>query len=78
MTYSSDRDIWAYAVAINAIIVTKDEDFAIRRVMVIEGPLILWLRCGNITRRALLEWLEPLLPSAVEAFARGEILVEVI
>ena len=35
---ADDRTLWDYAISANAIIVTKDEDFAIRRNMEQSGP----------------------------------------
>jgi predicted nuclease of predicted toxin-antitoxin system len=52
-----DTDIWRRAVSTGAVIVTKDEDFAIRRKSVRAGPAIVWLRCGNVSTPALMEWL---------------------
>ena len=44
---SPDRVVWDHATAIGAVIVTKDEDFALRRTRVLVGPQVLWLRIGN-------------------------------
>jgi predicted nuclease of predicted toxin-antitoxin system len=52
-----DSDIWRRAVATGAFILTKDEDFASRRKTVSEGPVIVWLRCGNVSTPALVELL---------------------
>jgi len=52
-----DSEIWLRAVSTGAVIVTKDEDFASRRKTVATGPAIAWLRCGNVSTRALLELL---------------------
>ena len=35
---ASDRAVWAHAVDSQACIVTKDEDFAVRRMMRADGP----------------------------------------
>jgi predicted nuclease of predicted toxin-antitoxin system len=40
MATASDRDIWAYAVACGAVIITKDQDFANRRASESAGPSI--------------------------------------
>jgi predicted nuclease of predicted toxin-antitoxin system len=37
---ATDRAVWANAVATHAVIITKDEDFAIRRAVVRHGPSI--------------------------------------
>jgi predicted nuclease of predicted toxin-antitoxin system len=70
--------ITAFALQEKAVIVSKDEDFPHRLSQISTGPAILWLRIGNSTRRALLEWIEPLLPQIVAQFEAGEHLVEVI
>jgi len=41
------------------------------------GPAIIWLRRGNTTRRDLLAWFEPLLPTVIDLLSRGEALVEI-
>ncbi|MBL8545306.1 MAG: DUF5615 family PIN-like protein [Hyphomonadaceae bacterium] len=50
-----DRIIWDRAQTEAAIIVTKDTDFAERRLREARGPTILWLRIGNTTKQ---EWFE--------------------
>ncbi len=54
MEMASDREIWNHAVAVRAVIVTKDEDFVIRRTFATDGPTVVWVRCGNTSRRQLL------------------------
>ena len=78
MASADDRALWRYADALNAVIISKDEDFAILRTLESSGPSVLWLRCGNVTRRALLEWIEPLFPAALDALDRGEMLIELV
>lgn len=56
---ASNQAIWAYALTHDFIIVTKDEDFAERSVRISPSPVIVWLRIGNATNRALLQWLWP-------------------
>jgi predicted nuclease of predicted toxin-antitoxin system len=73
---AEDRVLWDYAVSTGAVI-TKDEDFALRRTLVDAGPAIVWLRRGNTSRRALLAWFEPLLPTVVDLLSSGEPLVEI-
>lgn len=75
---ASDREIWDYARLTNAVIITKDEDFATRRSIAPEGPPIVWIRRGNTTRRDLLQWLEPLLPDVRTAITAGEHLIEIV
>ena len=72
-----DFVIWNHALGLDAIIVTKDEDFAERTARTTVGPVIVWLRIGNATNRALLEWLEPRWPSVVQLLNDGNRLIEV-
>jgi len=50
---ADDAEIWTYALARNAIIVTKDEDFA-RPAAIEAGPQVLWVRIGNAINHALI------------------------
>jgi len=75
---TTDMAIWHDALRRDAVIVTKDEDFQLRSLHVDQGPKIIWLRVGNTSNRALLEWFAPLWPRIVEALDRGERLVEVV
>ena len=66
-----------YAIGVGAVIVTKDEDFAIRRLLA-GGPAIVWLRLGNTRRAALLTRIESEWPAIIAALERGETLIEVV
>lgn len=77
MHADDDSKLWDYALEEEMVIVTKDEDFAHRISQGGRSPVIVWLRMGNTSRRALLLWFEPLLPRVVELIEHGEILVEV-
>lgn len=74
---ASDWILWDRAVFMHAVIITKDEDFALRRTPAISGPAIVWVRRGNTTRGQLLQWMEPLLATVIEALERGERIVEI-
>jgi predicted nuclease of predicted toxin-antitoxin system len=78
MAGADDRDIWVYASQVGAVIVTKDEDFAERRARTRDGPAIVWIRVGNVSRRELLTWFRFRLPVIVEALERGETLIEIV
>lgn len=74
---AADAVVWEFAVRERTAIITKDEDFAARRLREPHGPTIIWLRAGNCSRAALARWLMPLL-SPIEAFAEaGESVIEV-
>ena len=74
---AEDSPIWSYALEHGAVIVTKDEDFPHRLSQGGVAPVVLWLRIGNCSRRALIDWFEPLLPRIEEMLQQGERLIEV-
>lgn len=75
---SPDSTIWDYALSLNAAILTKDEDFAIRIALNPDGPAIIWIRIGNTSKQALLHRIEPLLPAIMKALDAGEKLIEIV
>jgi predicted nuclease of predicted toxin-antitoxin system len=77
MQAASDAAIWDHALASSSAIVTKDEDFAQRKVLDGNGPAVVWIRLPNTRRRDLLAWFETVLPDILAALARGETLIEV-
>lgn len=74
---AKDDDIWKDALASGAVLITKDEDFAIRHSLSDKSPRVVWVRLGNASKRDLLNWFHPLLPSIVAAIDRGESLIEI-
>ncbi len=77
LRHADDNDIWDWALANNAIVFTKDEDFPRRALMSKRAPAIVWLRVGNTSRRALLAWIEPLVTQIEAEVMRGESIIEV-
>lgn len=77
MQAASDIAIWDYALATGAVIVTKDEDFAQRKVLTQDGPAIVWVRLPNTRKSDLLAWFETVFPDVLAAIESGETLVEV-
>ena len=77
MQAASDTAIWNYALSSAAAILTKDEDFAQRKVLTNTGPVVIWIRLPNTRRRDLLAWFNTILPNVLAALERGETLVEV-
>lgn len=75
---ASDREIWKYALSVGSVIISKDEDFAQRKVLASEGPALVWVRLPNSRRRELLIWFEQVLPQIDQALRRGESLIEVV
>ncbi|MBV9901111.1 MAG: DUF5615 family PIN-like protein, partial [Alphaproteobacteria bacterium] len=71
----SDRAVWDEARRAGAIIVSKDEDFIIRR-RDVEGPQVLWIRTGNTTRRALVLRFEAVWSNLSPLLEAGQPVVE--
>jgi predicted nuclease of predicted toxin-antitoxin system len=78
MDAASDTVIWDHALATGAVIITKDENFAQRRLLAKSAPRFVWIRLPNTRRRSLLAWFKTALPQIVSALERGETLVEMI
>jgi predicted nuclease of predicted toxin-antitoxin system len=74
---AEDDAIWDYALANQAVIVTKDQDFTDRLLSGRTAPIIVWLRIGNTSNRALLAWLLPLWPDILSRIESGDKLIEV-
>jgi predicted nuclease of predicted toxin-antitoxin system len=78
MRNANDTEIWNHAERIGAAIVTKDEDFAARSQQKGNGPVIVWLRIGNVTNRPLRAWIEPRLSGIAQLVSQGSRLIEVV
>ena len=74
----SDHVIWNYAQRVNAVILTKDRDFAVRISFEAEGPQIVWIRVANTRKASLLAWFGRIFPDLLAALNRGEKLVELV
>lgn len=74
---ATDRELWRYALANDAVLITKDEDFPDLALLGGPSPVVIWIRAGNTTRRALLEWFEPLIEGVVEMINTGNRLIEI-
>jgi len=73
---AADEAIRRYAATNGSVIITKDEDFAVRRVLH-EGPPVIWGRIGNTRRAELLRRIDEQFATVVAALERGETLVEI-
>lgn len=69
---AEDGVVWAHALRVGAVIVTKDEDFADRCIRASGGPVIVWLRVGNASNRALHAWFTPRMPGVLEVLSGGQ------
>lgn len=73
---AADSAIREFAASTDAVIITKDEDFAVHRLLQ-SGPKVVWVRIGNTRRAELLRRIEADFSSVVVALERGETLVEI-
>lgn len=74
---SPDSDIWDFAVANAAVILTKDGDFKVMRAVLGHGPSVVWIRIGNTTTPALFEALAPVWDAIFAALEAGEAVIEI-
>lgn len=70
-----DAVVVDYAERNELILASKDDDFVTR----FQGRSyrLIWLRCGNITNRALSAWLAERWPAILQKLDAGEGLIEV-
>jgi predicted nuclease of predicted toxin-antitoxin system len=73
---SSDSEIARSAITHDAVLITKAEDFADQALLGAPMPIIVWVRVGNTTRQALLDWFDPLLNQLIAMLDSGERLIE--
>jgi predicted nuclease of predicted toxin-antitoxin system len=74
--HATDREIWDFARDHGWILITKDEDFALRAIDDESGAPVVWLRIGNSTNRVLLAWFAPLLEVVIDELEAGTRLIE--
>jgi predicted nuclease of predicted toxin-antitoxin system len=77
LTEAKDSVIFSVAREANAIVLTKDEDFAILLERLGPPPRVLWVTCGNTSNEHLRRVLTATLPDALKLINAGEILVEI-
>ena len=73
---ADDPLVWEHARKEQAVIVSKDEDFADRWLLSDRPVALVWVRKGNCSNRALLEWFEPLWPDTLKRLEQGEQFIE--
>jgi predicted nuclease of predicted toxin-antitoxin system len=71
---ASDKEIADWAVANEAIIISKDEDFLALRLP--DRFSLIWLRVGNATTKHLAGWLEARWDRVEELLATNERMIE--
>ena len=64
-----DQEIWEFAKGNDFVIVTKDDDFEQRSVLLGHPPKVLWIRLGNCKTEDITELLIRLSP-IIEAFGK--------
>ena len=75
---ADDRSIHQYAAEHNLVVITKDEDFTANIFLQKNNPAVIWLRVGNCSNQALLNWFLPILPEIFLRLQEGEKLIEVV
>ena len=75
---ANDRSIRQYATEHNLVVITKDEDFTSSLFWQKNHPAVIWLRVGNCSNQALLNWFLPMLPKILLRLQEGEKLIEVV
>ena len=73
---ADDPVIWNRAQREHTVIVSKDEDFVDTWLLSVDPLQLVWIRKGNCSNRALLEWLAPLWFDVVKRLEQGEKLIE--
>jgi predicted nuclease of predicted toxin-antitoxin system len=73
---AADSAIRKYAASTDAVIITKDEDFAVHRLLQ-SGPPVVWIRIGNTRRAELLRRIEADFSTIIVALERGDTLIEI-
>ena len=74
---AKDPQIFEAARQAQAIVLTKDADFAEMVDRLGPPPAVIWLTCGNTSNAALRILLKGTLPKAIELIGHGEALVEI-
>jgi predicted nuclease of predicted toxin-antitoxin system len=74
---ASDVVIWEHVRRIGAILITKDEDFAVLARHDTSGPQVVWLRVGNISNDGLWRTIGPVIEEIIGSLEAGERVVEV-
>jgi predicted nuclease of predicted toxin-antitoxin system len=75
---ATDHAIFFAAREANAIVLTKDADFALLLERLGPPPAVIWIRFGNTSNAYLKERLIQILPRAVQMIVSGEKMVQII
>lgn len=74
---ANDQQIFKAAREANAVVLTKDSDFALLLERFGSPPAVVWLRCGNTSNANLKRLLSRTLPKVLTLLEAGERLVEI-
>jgi predicted nuclease of predicted toxin-antitoxin system len=74
---ANDPQIFQAAREAQAIVPTKDADFAGLVERMGPSPQIIWITCGNTSNAAMRDLLRRHLPKALQVLAQGEPLIEI-
>ncbi len=74
---AEDTEIFSRGREAQAILLTKDRDFAEMVVRQGSPPVVIWLRCGNTSEGRLKEILSTHLADALQLLKSGECLIEI-
>ena len=75
---ATDKIVWDVAAERRAVLVTKDQDFAVARAISADGPAIVRIRLGNTTNDVLIARVVGSLDAVEAAIRRGEVIVELL
>jgi predicted nuclease of predicted toxin-antitoxin system len=78
MLTATDRQIWDEAVSRSAILITKDRDFPVLRAASSAGPIVLWVRVGNVDNGTLISQILRSLSVIIGGVERGETVIEFV
>lgn len=70
-----DEQIWSEATSSSEIIISKDGDFVLLAQR-LEGPAVVWIRCGNLTLSVFEGWFGARSDEMAELLLAGERVVE--
>jgi predicted nuclease of predicted toxin-antitoxin system len=73
---AADSEIWAYAIANQAVVITKDEDFLYLANRSAPAARLIWVRLGNCRTKALLAAFEAAWPKIEASLWAGDRIIE--
>ena len=71
LSNADDADVWTYAAANSLMVVSKDQDFRQRAMLLGPPPKCVWIRLGNCSTADIVSLLEKR-AGIIREFGRGE------